>query len=90
MTIDRPLHLAAPDLAIADARAAVAGRAERGRPSHRSGHRPVLAALPPLPEAAGAIESATLLRGAPRIAIRHGGDLYWLQATRQGKLLLTK
>jgi hemin uptake protein HemP len=37
-----------------------------------------------------AIESAALLRGACRIAIRHGGKLYWLRATRQGKLLLTK
>lgn len=43
------------------------------------------------PHAAGIeINSCALLAGGERIAIRHGERLYWLRATRQGKLLLTK
>lgn len=36
------------------------------------------------------INSRTLLAGTDCIAIRHGESIYWLRATRQGKLLLTK
>lgn len=36
------------------------------------------------------IDSRALLSGSSRIAIRHGDCIYWLRATRQGKLLLTK
>lgn len=35
-------------------------------------------------------DSRNLLDGRPCIAIRHGGEVYWLRSTRQGKLLLTK
>jgi hemin uptake protein HemP len=37
-----------------------------------------------------AIRSEALLRGQPSVAIHHQGAVYRLQATRQGKLLLTK
>lgn len=36
------------------------------------------------------VDSRSLLAGKPCIAIRHGGEVYWLRSTRQGKLLLTK
>lgn len=36
------------------------------------------------------INSRALLAGTDCIAIRHGECVYWLRATRQGKLLLTK
>lgn len=36
------------------------------------------------------LDSRNLLAGKACIAIRHGGDTYWLRSTRQGKLLLTK
>lgn len=36
------------------------------------------------------IDSRALMGARDRVAIRHGGALYWLRATRQGKLLLTK
>lgn len=38
----------------------------------------------------GEINSRALLAGTDCIAIRHGESIYWLRATRQGKLLLTK
>lgn len=38
----------------------------------------------------GEINSRALLSGTSCIAIRHGESVYWLRATRQGKLLLTK
>lgn len=41
----------------------------------------------PIPEA---IESATLLQGGKSVTISHNGTAYRLQATRQGKLILTK
>jgi hemin uptake protein HemP len=43
-----------------------------------------------LPAATGAISSEALLRGQPSVAIHHQGAVYRLQATRQGKLILTK
>ncbi len=36
------------------------------------------------------VDSATLLRGHSSVAITHRGSVYRLQATRQGKLILTK
>ena len=36
------------------------------------------------------LDSATLLQSARSVLISHGGELYRLQATRQGKLILTK
>ncbi|CAN5395259.1 MAG: hemin uptake protein HemP [Pseudomonadota bacterium] len=36
------------------------------------------------------LESADLLRGSKTVAILHNGSLYRLQATKLGKLILTK
>ena len=36
------------------------------------------------------VDSETLLRSQASVAITHNGTLYRLQATRQGKLILTK
>ncbi|WP_323030582.1 hemin uptake protein HemP [Brachymonas denitrificans] len=48
----------------------------------------------PLPETAAesppAFSSSELMQGHRTIAIRHNGVTYRLQATRQGKLILTK
>lgn len=55
-----------------------------------------MAAVPghPVPAVAGrtspVIDSTTLLQGGKAVTIRHNGELYRLQATRQGKLILTK
>jgi hemin uptake protein HemP len=45
-------------------------------------------ARPPAVEPA--LDSRALLQGGKAVAIRHNGELYRLQATRQGKLILTK
>lgn len=46
---------------------------------------------PGQPAAAPAkVQSAALLCGARKVLIEHEGDIYTLQVTRQGKLLLTK
>jgi hemin uptake protein HemP len=37
-----------------------------------------------------ALSSKDLLRGHSTVTIAHNGSLYRLQATRQGKLILTK
>lgn len=39
---------------------------------------------------AGLVHSNTLFQGQRTIAIAHNGAVYRLQATRQGKLILTK
>lgn len=49
----------------------------------------------PLPELAArgmaaALNSQQLLRGQKVVAIEHNGELYRLQSTRAGKLILTK
>lgn len=36
------------------------------------------------------LDSAALLQGGKAVTIRHNGEVYRLQATRQGKLILTK
>jgi len=40
--------------------------------------------------ASGCVDSAELLRGQKTVAISHNGSTYRLQATRLGKLILTK
>lgn len=42
------------------------------------------------PQPRVALESSELLRGARLVEIRHNGEVYRLQATRLGKLILTK
>ncbi|WP_026436151.1 hemin uptake protein HemP [Acidovorax sp. JHL-9] len=37
-----------------------------------------------------AVDSSTLLQGHKTVAIRHNGSVYRLQATKLGKLILTK
>ena len=37
-----------------------------------------------------AIPSSQLLQGQAYVPIEHGGAVYWLRATRSGKLILTK
>lgn len=55
---------------------------------------PARSGVAPAPQATAAGESAldsrALLQGGKAVAIRHNGELYRLQATRQGKLILTK
>jgi hemin uptake protein HemP len=51
---------------------------------------PVSGAALPMPSAALAVSSAALLRGRKTVAITHNGMLYMLQATKLGKLILTK
>ena len=43
---------------------------------------------PKLP--AGTVESSDLLQGAKAVSITHNGAIYRLQATKLGKLILTK
>lgn len=53
--------------------------------------RPVELMQPGTPSAGTAVlDSADLLQGQREILIRHQGHVYRLQATRQGKLILTK
>lgn len=42
------------------------------------------------PTAPAMLDSQELLRGQNAVAITHNGAVYRLQATRQGKLILTK
>ncbi len=41
-------------------------------------------------EASSAVLSESLLRGQKSVAIQHNGSVYRLQATKLGKLILTK
>jgi len=66
-----------------------------GMSSSQMQERPApLPAASPAPPAGAraqpAIDSAELLRGGKAIAISHNGEVYRLQTTRQGKLILTK
>lgn len=45
---------------------------------------------PPPPASGRAVDSSTLLRGHKAVAIVHNGAIYRLQATKLGKLILTK
>lgn len=47
-------------------------------------------AAAPRNDARGALESAEILRGQKAVEINHNGLTYRLQATRLGKLILTK
>lgn len=40
--------------------------------------------------AVGAVDSSALLQGQKAVAISHNGSVYRLQATKLGKLILTK
>ena len=48
------------------------------------------AANPPPVRAQPLLDSRELLRGARLVEISHNGEIYRLQATRLGKLILTK
>jgi hemin uptake protein HemP len=52
-------------------------------PPQEDGRQPAPAKLPVL-------ASADLLRGQRMVEIRHNGEVYRLQSTRLGKLILTK
>ncbi|MEJ7685563.1 MAG: hemin uptake protein HemP [Variovorax sp.] len=43
-----------------------------------------------MPRAVAPLESTELLRGSKTVGILHNGSLYRLQATKLGKLILTK
>ena len=58
-----------------------------GRSDRNSATEPAVDAPQNTPNA---IHSEALLRGQPSVAIHHQGAVYRLQATRQGKLILTK
>ncbi|MBI2768534.1 MAG: hemin uptake protein HemP [Burkholderiales bacterium] len=45
---------------------------------------------PAVPAAPRAVTSTELLQGGRMVEIRHNGETYRLQATRLGKLILTK
>lgn len=45
---------------------------------------------PARPPLEATLDSASLLQGGKAVTIRHNGEVYRLQATRQGKLILTK
>ncbi len=47
-------------------------------------------AAPVRNESGGALESTDILRGQKAVEIKHNGLTYRLQATRLGKLILTK
>lgn len=51
---------------------------------------PSPAAAPVAPARRPVVSSAALLRGAKTVDIEHNGVVYRLQATRLGKLILTK
>ncbi len=47
-------------------------------------------ATPTANAVAGAVDSSALLQGQKAVAISHNGSVYRLQATKLGKLILTK
>lgn len=51
---------------------------------------PLEAAARPSSTPAGVVPSERILQGQRSVAIEHNGTVYRLQATRQGKLILTK
>lgn len=70
--------------------------AEHGRPDEPSTVRLTARAGPPAPARRSSatrprqIDSHSLLQGQSVLLIEHQGELYRLQTTRQGKLILTK
>ncbi|MDI1238424.1 MAG: hemin uptake protein HemP [Polaromonas sp.] len=60
-------------------------------PSHRNDHAQATPSAAPVHSAAAcAVNSNELLRGQKAVDIVHNGSTYRLQATRLGKLILTK
>jgi hemin uptake protein HemP len=58
-----------------------------------STEQPTLGRVVPAAKAAATprmVESTALFQGQPMLLIRHLGEVYRLQTTRQGKLILTK
>ena len=51
---------------------------------------PLESAARPSSPPAGVVSSERILQGQRSVAIEHNGAVYRLQATRQGKLILTK
>ena len=64
---------------------AFSGDPHSALPTHASTSSGIQATSPP-----GCVDSAELLRGQKTVAISHNGSTYRLQATRLGKLILTK
>jgi hemin uptake protein HemP len=67
-----------------------AGTVERTDKSKDKGKGIEQAQSAPAPQGAGRVDSGSLLRGAKAVEISHNGATYRLQATRLGKLILTK
>lgn len=61
--------------------------AEKTSPSAAPEHAPAFAAPAGSP---AAVDSSALLQGQKAVAISHNGAVYRLQATKLGKLILTK
>jgi hemin uptake protein HemP len=60
-------------------------------PNHSPSGKPTQAHSASVPgQAESPVPSASLLRGHKTVAIAHNGMLYTLQATKMGKLILTK
>lgn len=59
-------------------------------PAHNTLGMPVVAALRDGPLSAGTVDSCALLQGQKAVSIVHNGAVYRLQATKLGKLILTK
>ncbi|MGV3569983.1 MAG: hemin uptake protein HemP [Ramlibacter sp.] len=55
-----------------------------------SSHLPVAAQAPEQEPRPASVRSEDLLRGRRLVEISHNGEVYRLQATRLGKLILTK
>ena len=64
-------------------------QSEASRPAGQAQAAPTPKA-PEVSQAAGPLDSAKLLGGARSVEIRHNGEIYRLQKTRLGKLILTK
>ena len=79
--------LTLPAAAMALAPAASAAESLRHAPGDTAGADEARSAGP---APAIAVDSTALLQGHKAVAIRHNGALYRLQATRLGKLILTK
>lgn len=99
-SLDAQEHTAAADKAMSPASALPSVPAPKSASAETASaspaHWPVQTQshASPLPETAAetppAFSSSELMQGHRTIAIRHNGITYRLQATRQGKLILTK
>ncbi|MBI2882137.1 MAG: hemin uptake protein HemP [Candidatus Tectomicrobia bacterium] len=61
---------------------------ERPVSPERAGRPPVQGATPR--EDAEVLDVQQILRGRKRVSLLHGGEVYRLQVTKHGRLLLTK